>query len=349
MPPDNQIAFFLTGESLVIFGGRVDQDKFIFPPGAVQSSEVIDREKFKIAFEEFLENAALKQDNVIVILSDDLVFTKKEKVAPEMEKEFKDSFLNSVPHPSQNVSFLTLRNGKNLELFAADKTIYGLIVDALLEKGIKVYSVLPVEVLEEISNTKEPEQTEVLKALKDTDVVNEYNFLEKKIKEEKSVPVGEVEKKSKKIWFVYLLVGLLLFGLACLYLLSNFGMLTNPFTKKAIKPVQKQQIATTSEIPSASPVLKTDKATLKIDILNGSGIAGQAGKLSESLKAIGFQNIQIGNTEATSGATQVDFKSDVQKDLINQITAELKKSLTNVATKEATLSSDFDVVITTAK
>lgn len=346
--PDDPIAFFINGESLAIFGGKVDQDKFVFPAGVVQFSEVADKEKFKTAFKEFLTKAAVSQSNAVIVLSEDLVFTKKEEVLPEKEKEFRDNFLSNIPHASLNIALLIFRDGKNLELFAADKSLYELISGVLLENGTKVNSVLPLQILSGITNTKEPDQTEIMKALKDNDVIDKYNFL--KSREETGEEVTPAEdgepRKNRNIQYIYLSVSILFFGLAILYLLSTFGIFAQK--KAVIKPVSKQTI-TTQATPSAAPVLKSDKAALKIDILNGSGVAGQAGKLSDALKAIGFQNIQTGNAEASSGATQIDFKPDVDKNLINQIASELKESLTNVATKEAMLSGDFDVVITTAK
>lgn len=100
--------------------------------------------------------------------------------------------------------------------------------------------------------------------------------------------------------------------------------------------------------PGASPST-TDKSQVKIQILNGTGVAGQAGLLSDDLKSLGYTNITTGNaSEQNMTDTQVTFSSTLGSDIVTEITTKLKGVFTNVITNNASLSN-FDVQITTGQ
>ncbi len=96
--------------------------------------------------------------------------------------------------------------------------------------------------------------------------------------------------------------------------------------------------------PSSSP---SDKTQVKIKVLNGTGISGEAGLLSDKLKSLGYTNLTTGNaSKQIATDTQVTFSQNVAQDVIAEITSTLKGMYTNVTTSNSTLS-DTDIQITT--
>lgn len=106
-------------------------------------------------------------------------------------------------------------------------------------------------------------------------------------------------------------------------------------------------IVNTTDITPTPEITKKD---LKISVLNGSGIAGLAGKAKTFLEGLGYQVVNTGNAEVfTYETTEVSIKEDKQMFL-----ADIVKSLSGkytLSAKNPTLDSQskFDIVITLGK
>lgn len=98
--------------------------------------------------------------------------------------------------------------------------------------------------------------------------------------------------------------------------------------------------------PSATP---SDKTQINISVLNGTGIAGEAGILSDQLKNLGYTNVTTGNaSDQNATDTQVTFSSTIGADVVNEITGKLNELYTNVTTNNSTsLPAGTDIQITT--
>lgn len=98
--------------------------------------------------------------------------------------------------------------------------------------------------------------------------------------------------------------------------------------------------------PSSSPSA-ADKSTIKIQILNGTGVSGDAGVLSDKLKELGYTNITTGNASATGATdTQVTFSSSVASSITAEITSKLNDMYKNVTTGNSALNSyDIQIVV----
>jgi len=101
----------------------------------------------------------------------------------------------------------------------------------------------------------------------------------------------------------------------------------------------------TSPTPTPAPV---DKSEVKIEVLNGTGVPGEASFLEKELVALGFENIKAGNAdEQNATETVVTYSRDFSQATADEITAKLEEIYTTVRTRKATPSGDFDVSITT--
>lgn len=96
--------------------------------------------------------------------------------------------------------------------------------------------------------------------------------------------------------------------------------------------------------PTAEPVAKED---VSIEVLNGTGIAGEAGFLQTKLKNLGYSQIETGNaTSQDNEATSVVFSSDLPQDVVDEITKLLEDTYKTVKSRTSS-SASVDVSITT--
>ncbi len=105
--------------------------------------------------------------------------------------------------------------------------------------------------------------------------------------------------------------------------------------------------ATPDPTPSPSSTPAADKSTIKIEVLNGTGIAGEAGLLSDALKDLGYTSVTTGNASNQNATeTVVMFSPTIDQAVITEITGKLKELYTTVTT-DNTKPADSDIEITT--
>jgi len=100
-----------------------------------------------------------------------------------------------------------------------------------------------------------------------------------------------------------------------------------------------------SPTPSPSPIAK-DK--VKIEVLNGTGIPGEATFLQKELSKLGFENIEIGNADTQDQKeTIVTYSRELDAATADEITQKLEGIYEKVRTRKASVSGGFDVSIKT--
>jgi hypothetical protein len=101
--------------------------------------------------------------------------------------------------------------------------------------------------------------------------------------------------------------------------------------------------------PTATPE-PAAKSEISIEVLNGTGVAGQASFVKSKLEALGYEDITAGNADSQDEErTVVTFATDVSKTHMDEITELLEKEYEDVSTKKGSLSGDLDVRIVTGK
>ncbi len=98
---------------------------------------------------------------------------------------------------------------------------------------------------------------------------------------------------------------------------------------------------------SASATL--DEQKTRIQILNGSGVPGQADKIKVFFTQAGFTSVQTGNaTGVTQAQTQVVFSKQLNSVTRDKIVSVLKTQFPSITSREST-DTAFDAVITTVR
>lgn len=102
----------------------------------------------------------------------------------------------------------------------------------------------------------------------------------------------------------------------------------------------------TSSAPTAT-TLTVNKKAFSIVILNGSGIAGEAGKEKALLEQEGYVVSSVGNAETSDNkTTKIQAKSDVPKAWVTTLKMSLEKRYTDVVIQNASQSASANVTVT---
>ncbi len=163
-----------------------------------------------------------------------------------------------------------------------------------------------------------------------------------------------IEQKSSSNLKTYLLISLVV--------LAGLGLVGGGIFVYQ-KALSGKKIASVTPTPTINPTTPTptesgeitptpslDKSALKIEILNGTGTSGAAGKAAKLLENSGYKGIKTGN------AAQYDYEETIigikesKKDFLPLISESLAKNY-QIAEDSKTLDEkdSFDVIITLGK
>lgn len=290
----------------------------------------------------------------IIILSKGLVFGKQFSVdRPEQTEEEIQVFLQGLAIPPERIAKLKVY-GENLLLLAADKSFYKPLVSLCQKIGLPVAAVIGENVLGEDAVSENLDWVMIQGYLsRISGGLRKYDFLKiesgfikptsYRLKTEASK--GGLGRKAVKLAVVGGVLILLALG-------AYFGWMQRSLWQKftASQPETEAAVPPPSE-PTPTPTVKPlAKEEVKIQILNGSGVRGEAAKISGLLQKIGFADIKTGNYSGQKiSSTSAQFSSKVPSGLRQEITSQLATLFSKVFTAESTPSGAFDVVITTSK
>jgi hypothetical protein len=172
--------------------------------------------------------------------------------------------------------------------------------------------ILNLPILREVVVSEEKENAEggEVKAVEEKGVVETRDEIET------HVEGGTVEKKSSHVW-IYVIILLIVAGV-CGGVLYKMGLLTSILPKTTPQPTP-----TVTLSPTATPTpTAIDLSGYSIQILNGSGVTGEAAKVKTVLQGIGFVNVDTGNTTATKSSS-IRAKEGVPSTVENQVVNEI--------------------------
>lgn len=163
----------------------------------------------------------------------------------------------------------------------------------------------------------------------------------KKVEEEVIIE----EEKTNYLWIIIpiaLLIGALVGGFITYF--SGISRLTE--TDASPSPIASVQ-PTVEPTPTASPSANFKRDTLKLQVLNGSGVSGLAGKAKAYLEGLGYKNVVAGNASISDLIETTISVKESKKDLVENIRTDLAKNY-KVAKETETLAatSKYDFVIT---
>lgn len=160
-----------------------------------------------------------------------------------------------------------------------------------------------------------------------------------------SESISELTEKPNYLWIIIptaLLVGALVGGLITYF--SGISKISQDNQAVATNE------PTSSPTPTSTPEATIKRDTIKIQVLNGSGTSGLAGKAKTFLEDLGYVDVIVGNAVSSDFAeTEIQIK-DTKKELLEMVTKDLSKNYTlSKTTKTLVETSKYDVVVTLGK
>jgi hypothetical protein len=350
---------YLKSASLEVFDtNKNTQHKFSFPPEFVKHAEIVGESKFQEQLQKFFEGLNLKKGKGIILLASEIVYINSIDITANNEKGETDKFLNVVPVNKSNISTFSLHKNNKVLILATNKKLYEKVVDALRAINIKIFSVAPITAFDDRTTVTELTPDDARKISGDNELLQRFNFLRDKQESEsyensrENNSITEEDKNGKKNFkkqiFLLILSLLLLAGTAAYFLLWS-GFIENPWLKKTSAPPVEDKKPTKKTEPGPTKAIFKEKSAVIIEILNGSGIEGQAGKLSTLLEEAGYENISTGNTESEEDITTIKYNDQISKEMLDEIIELIEGEVPDPTLEEASISSDFDIRITTGK
>lgn len=106
---------------------------------------------------------------------------------------------------------------------------------------------------------------------------------------------------------------------------------------------------TPSSDPSPSPEARDiERSEVKIEVLNGTGTAGEASFLQGELEDLGYEDIEVANADSQDETvTTVTFANDLPEEIVDEITEVLEDIYAEVETQSGSVSGGFDIRILT--
>jgi hypothetical protein len=145
-------------------------------------------------------------------------------------------------------------------------------------------------------------------------------------------------------------------GIIAIILLGGWFILGNSSGSESPSPTPSDGLTdfpspatTATPTPSAtSSPSPADKSKIKVEVLNGTGVPGEASFLQKELEELGFENIEAGNAdEQDQTETIATYSRELSATVADEITARLEELYEKVRTRRATVSGGFDLTITT--
>lgn len=151
---------------------------------------------------------------------------------------------------------------------------------------------------------------------------------------------NETKKSGNGKAIMLVIIILLILGGATWYLMSNKEE-TIEFTNDSVTP-------TITEVkPTTIDEKNVDKKTLKLQVLNGTGTPGDAGKLEKALNELGYTEVVTGNADNYDyKSAEITFASDFPDNYRDEILEALDKLYSDVTVGKESLG-EYDAILIT--
>jgi hypothetical protein len=351
----SQVLFLLTKDSLQLFIKDRQTEQVSFSVDTVKHQEIINRQKFEQLLTEFFSTSKLSASKGIIFLASDVVFQKQ--MPKEASEEEISSFSSTIPFSQGIIAKKTIKTTNGVFLYATNRDLYETVVLIARQQMIAINHVIPLTLFPSFSQGSEISFQSLLKAASNTQFIDLANFLQEeedqktKISSKKVVPIKQYAMLGASLLFLLGVISFAILNLGILPSKQQNKPLTRASTGASTHPTEYVRVMPTvvASLLQISPSEAINNANIKIQILNGSGILGQAGLVKDHLTPLGFNNIQLDNASSVSATTNMIYAKQVPESYRNSIVTELQTLFNEVEVEQVATSSGYDIVIKTGE
>lgn len=339
-----------------------------FQTSAVRHLEVVSKDEVTKTLVDAFKSANLSRQNAIILLSDHIIFERLiPGDDPEIVKKALAKFYNDVPLDEAHIAKKIMPLKGSVLALAANRELYSLIIEVAREFEWKIKAVIPMTPFAKLAENVQLTSDQVSQVLDSGQVFKETDFLS-----ENSLPLQKTEKseeeraegdksKAKIVLTISLVLFLLSFIIGSLFFFNVLKVPNNlPWIKASPAPVLIREISklpgeaqfessSSSQLQLASVSGEIKRQEVKIHVLNGSGLSGQASRLKKKLAEIGFENVLTGNIENLEASQSSIVYSKKLPQIIKAELGELMDSLIEGVSRSEDNLSEFDAVINLGK
>lgn len=332
--------------------------KLEFTGRELKDLDFVDPDKLKSLIFDLIDKSNITGSTLVMVLSSDFLFTK-EIIAKEQESKQVEiqKFIDEIPFDRSSLAIQAVNYEGKTTVFATNINLYNTLIEILHQKNLDTKYVVPITLFDIAPLTNTLTKDDIKNILTSSEKLKQSNFLSSRQVSQsddknKSMPENSEQKEknlTKQIIMTSIGVGLILTSITLT--LYSFGLISNPFGKnKKDNIITSSQDTIDPQTPQSTPQLQTlpSKDEITIQVLNGTGIEGQASSVKSILEGLGYQQIETGNTTITGDSkTSISYSQAVPSSYITELEEKLAESFIEVITQKQQVNPDFDILITT--
>lgn len=301
---------YIERNSIYYYGGDTKQPLSVgVTAAALADNELISHSTLTTQLQNFFTASKVVPNSTVIFFSSKSCFQKAipGNLKPEQELSLKNSFLDQVPFNHVLEKTYTASNNTQV-VVAVNKDLAYFLRDVLLKSKFQVEGIVPGFALfgDQQNNFNINIAQEIIKHFSLLQKVSFPIFeQESQIQQEFSSNSEDNKESNSRLYIMIAVFAVLIVILVAVYAISRKPKTTSnnilPTKQTAAVPsrTKKQEII----IPTATPLptqYLAPKNSLKIRVLNGSGIVGQADSIRAKLEAEEYENIEVGNVPTQS-------------------------------------------------
>ncbi len=346
-----KILLFLNRNNLFVYGPKGQNSTIAFTPDVFANLEILNEENFVKQLSELLAKANLKGQKGVLILSSKDYF---EKTINQKEPEKIKEFLENIPLEEGSKVVIKIEKQGDFLFLATNLKLIDLIRNCFTKAGGELEAASVAGSFPDLTSEASLGESQVSKILNNSNAIKSANFLnvdaqltdtdlirpdvpeessKSDMEAENEPEVSEKRSSAPIITIVLILILVAALGVGTLMFRQNIlTKMSNPQNPTPL-PKEASQSGTPTEASESASTLKPEE--VKVQILNGSGITGQASKAKDELLTLGLKEIETGNAENTDNTeTSVSFSKNVSETLKNQIVKKLEEMFDPVTVKK---------------
>ena len=271
-------------------GGLLEME---FAPDSIKDLDVINLQTLSDQVKSFVSTNKIIPCELIIVFDSETYFEKKlEKGSDHQLSQSVQDYVDSVPliHPSSRL----FKINDIYSVVVINRRLYESLKTVFETLDFRVKAVIPELVLSGVGVSNTDFDLKACRLiLKSADFIMANSFVNPTISNESDNWINN----NKRIALIISFIGILI-GISGVGLIVRHTIVTRNATISRIKARPAKSIAA---IPTPTPlsVIATPSGSigeLTVNVLNGSGVAGEAGRVREQLEKNGFSNITTGNT-----------------------------------------------------
>ncbi len=347
---------YIDRNNLYFYGGNVHAPLTLpFQPAVVRDIEVINAEVLEKQIGDFIKNNKIEPTESGIVIAHQSSFIKviPPKTPPDQVEQQRKQFVENVPF--EDILTKEFTSEKGIKIITTNKELAYLIRDIFNKNHFTVEFIAPSAALY-------PDGDVTFNATAAQQILNKASMLKQQSFDlkDRDIPItdtfeeGFVKQKKNASLYYMIPVFIILIGVL-LWLMIGRGNKKSDAQSNTPTPtiVSVRNNVTSTPSPqaqtSASPsATLLEKDSISIQVLNGSGIAGQADNVRAALVEEGYTDIITGNAPTIqSSRSLIVYKSRVPDAQIQEIVDILSEIIGEVTT-QVNEEIEYDIRITTS-